>query len=159
MKPGSVELLERIAETLDQTVLPALADDKWAASAVRSATTLLHHLAKRIELEAPILLADNSDAKNVLAGIVIHFRADMDAEIAGEIDGLIGDAAPIADYDVTALDARNRRYQAAMARLLDRGAVSSDRGSEIRGELRAYFKRRSERERDMYFPSFTGPPF
>ena len=159
MRPGSTELLERIAEALDHTVLPAVADDKWAASVVRSATTLLHHLARRVELEAPFLLADNSDARDVLAGIAQQTGAGIEAELAAEIELLVGEQTPIAAYDVVALDARNRRYQEAMSQLLERSADASGRTTEIRRVLRRYFKRRMERERDMYFPAFTGPPF
>ncbi|HLY57657.1 MAG TPA: hypothetical protein VKS60_18985 [Stellaceae bacterium] len=69
MRPTSRELIERIAEALTDTVLPAVAHDKWAASTVRSATTLLNHLAERVEREVPVLLADNADAEETLRAV------------------------------------------------------------------------------------------
>ncbi len=161
MRPSSVELLERIAEALDQTVLPALADDRWAASVVRSSTTLLLHLAKRVQLEAPVLLADNDDARQVLAALLERLAPpDVAPELAAEIANLVGEQTFIPSHDLAALDTRNRRYQEAMERLLQRrDGQPPDVQEEIRRALRSYFKRRMEREREMYFPSFTGPPF
>ena len=163
MRPTSVELLERIAEALDQTVLPAVVEDKWAASVVRSATTLLAHLAKRVPLEAPVLLADNDDARGVLAAIARRFAASgSKTGVVGEIEIAIVDDAPIDAYDVVALDARNTTYQSIMERLLReyyRDSQSPGAAADMRRDLRHYFRRRMERERDMYFPSFTGPPF
>jgi hypothetical protein len=161
MRPTSEELLERIAEALDQTVLPAVGDDKWAASVVRSATTLLAHLAKRVPLEAPVLLADNDDARRVLTGIAERF-AQSKSSAAREIETAIGNDTPIDAYDVVALDTRNASYQTVMERLLRehyRDSQVPGAAADMRRELRHYFKRRMDRERDMYFPSFTGPPF
>jgi hypothetical protein len=161
MRPTSVELLERIAEALDQTVLPAVGEDKWAASVVRSATTLLGHLAKRVPLEAPVLLADNDDARAVLTDIAARF-ASSGSNAVREIETVIVDDTPIDAYDVVALDTRNATYQRVMERLLReyyRDSQAPGAAADMRRNLRHYFKRRMERERDMYFPSFTGPPF
>jgi hypothetical protein len=162
MRPTSVELIERIAEALDQSVLPAVGDDKWAASVVRSATTLLAHLAKRIPLEAPVLLADNEDAKAVLSGLALRLQDHSPGDETAQELRSLGDAEPIPVYDAPALDTRNRLYQTAVERLLRSAherAWTEDINAYVLGEIRQYLKRRMERERDIYFPAFTGPPF
>ena len=65
MRPTSVELLESIAQALEDQVLP-LMQDKWGASTLRSAMQLLRHLALRVPFEARILAADNEDVRRVL---------------------------------------------------------------------------------------------
>jgi hypothetical protein len=160
MRPDSSELLEQIARTLDTQVLPAVGDDRWAASALRSAGTLLAHLARRVKLELPILLADNDDAAATLQRIASHPQPESanPAVLAALLD-LLAAPACVPAYDVTALEERNRGYQAEMERLL-RECRSTGRMPAVHAELRAYFKRRTARERDLYFPVFTtGAPF
>ena len=161
MRPTSAELIESISEALGQTVLPVVADDKWAASVVRSAMTLLAHLAKRIELEAPVLIADNDDAHAVLVeiyagGPLPEKYFDLQKRLKETLEG----RTETAPFDVTALDARNRGYQTVIEGLLA-GLYDSpgEREANIRSTLCQYLKRRLERERDIYFPAFTGPPF
>lgn len=162
MRPTSRFLIESIAEALETSVLPVIpADDKWSASTVRSAVTLLGHLAKRVELEGGILAADNDDARAVLADIAPQMRLGQDIALTADIQAALGLAEP-SPYDVPAMDARNTRYQALFDRLLrdQYGGAWQDDGSQpVRAAIRAYLKRRMARERDMYFPEFTGPPF
>lgn len=156
MRPTSAELMTRMSDALDTTVLPAIKDDKWAASVVRSTVTLLAHLAKRVELEGPMLVGDNQDADTTLQEctdvLAKHgLRKQFDAVHAEAI---------IQAYDTVALDARNREYQAIVElalRKLHKSSEVSDK--KARAALLAYLRRRVSRERDIYFPAFTGPPF
>jgi tRNA threonylcarbamoyladenosine modification (KEOPS) complex Pcc1 subunit len=161
MQPTARILIERVADALDESVLPALSHDKWSASTVRSAVTLLRHLAKRVELEAAILAADTEDAQAVLNGLLHHIRRSQDAELKTEIDAILADPAP-ASFGTPAMDAHNTRYQDLFERLLrDQydGNWTNAQAQPVRGAIRAYLKRRLARERDMYMPEFSGPPF
>jgi hypothetical protein len=60
------------------------------------------------------------------------------------------------------MDALNTTYQSLFDRLLrDQydGAWADDGSQPVRAAIRAYLKRRLERERDIVFPEFAGPPF
>jgi hypothetical protein len=158
MRPTSAELITRISDALDTTVLPAIKDDKWAASVVRSAMTLLSHLATRVELEAPVLIADNADADEALRAVAASLAKHP--ALHGRVKNGLENGIAIPLYDAVALDARNREYQTvieAILRELHNSPDAADRNT--RGVLLDYLRRRVGRERDIYFPAFTGPPF
>jgi hypothetical protein len=161
MQPTARILIERVADALDESVLPSLSHDKWSASTVRSAVTLLRHLAKRVELEAAIIAADTQDAHSVLTGLLPHIRPGEDVELGAGIAAILAEPAP-ASFDTPAMDAHNTRYQALFERLLRdqyEGGWTNAEEQKVRGAIRAYLKRRLARERDMYMPEFSGPPF
>ena len=160
MRPSSAELLARIAETLELEVMPAVGEDRWAASSLRSATTLLLHLAKRVQQELPILLADNADAAATLQKIAAEPRPEAanPAVFSAVLDTLAKPTA-VVEFDLESQELRNREYQAIMDRLL-RECHACAQMQLIHAELRHYFKRRTARERELYFPVFsTGAPF
>lgn len=160
MRPTSAELIARIAEALETTVLPAIADDKWAASVVRSANTLLAHLAKRVETEAPMLIADNADAHAALHEAVSGDALRRHPALRRLVNETLENDPDPPAYDAVALDARNRQYQAAIEALLRTLYGSTDAAERhVRQSLLGYLRRRVGRERDIYFPAFTGPPF
>ena len=162
MQPTARITLERIAEALENTVLPALPGaEKWASSTVRSAVTLLNQLAKRVAMEGPILAADNDDARAVLRHLLERIRPNEDKRLKEDIEAALQGAAP-SPYDIAAMDERNTEYQSLFDRLLRDQYDGQWRGvaaQPIRGAIRAYLKRRLARERDLYLPEFTGPPF
>jgi hypothetical protein len=160
VQPSSSELMARIAAALEEQVMPALGDDRWAASALRSAATLLAHLERRVTLEVPILLADNDDAAATLQRIqALPQPSAANPAVYAEIADLLAEPAVTPAYDVAALQARNRHYQAVMDKLL-RDCHVDGHMHAVHAELRAYFKRRLARESDLYFPIFTaGAPF
>lgn len=162
MRPSSKDLIERIAGQLTDMVLPAVGDDKWAGSVVRSATTLLNHLAARVEREAPFLLADNEDLRATLGALEQTLGSALPPSLSATLTSALNDAAEIPAYDVTALYARNRAYQdlaEKLLRSLHAPARTDAAARDGQTALRAYLARRLERERDLYFPSFIGPPF
>ena len=160
MRPTTRELLERISDALERQVAPAV-DDKWASSVLRSATQLLDHIAVRTESEARVLIEDNQDVRQVLEGIAPRLaREGAAAALYAAIDKALH--MPAAEpYDTVALDLRNEAYQVAVELLLKhRDIVQQATGdSGLCRELCAYLKRRQARERHLYFPVFTGPPF
>ena len=78
MKPSTREIIENIIKSLDEVVLPVV-EDKQAASSLRSARTLLDHLARRVEGDADMLLADNADALVVFTTIASRFAGQKAA--------------------------------------------------------------------------------
>ena len=72
MQPSARALIEAIITSLDEVVMPVVTD-KQAASSLRSARTLLDHLARRGEGEADMLSADNADALAVCRAIAARF--------------------------------------------------------------------------------------
>ena len=159
MRPTSAELLETIAQELEDQVLPVL-QDKWGASTVRSAMQLLRHLALRVPLEPRILAADNEDARSALRFAherLIRLEAsDLAATAADALNS--PDADPL---DVVAADAINETYLRAIETIVaarDR-LRSLDDPPTIHPSLVDYLERRLEREHGMFLPVFLSAPF
>ena len=159
MRPTSAELLEAIAQELEDRVLPVL-QDKWGASTLRSAMQLLRHLALRVPLEPHILAADNDDVRRILT--LAHDRLTRLGE-----SGLASAAAAALDshsadpLDVVAADAMNETYLRAVETIVaarDR-LRALDVPPTIHQSLVDYLQRRLERERAMFLPVFLSPPF
>jgi hypothetical protein len=158
MRPTTAELLSAIVLSLERQVAPSV-QDKWAASALRSATQLLIHLAARAEREGDVLIEDNEDVRQLLEAILPRLSVQPDlAALRATVEKTLNAAEP-APHDLAGLDARNEIYQAAVEQLLRRPAPSSIDASSVREELRSYLRRRLQREHSLYFPVFTGPPF
>lgn len=156
MRPTSGELIQSIVSALESQVAPQV-QDKWAASVLRSAAQLLKHLAVRTEEEGRVLIEDNQDARQVLEAIAPRLLGAAAAvELCATMQGALNMADP-APYDSVALGVRNDAYQWAVERLVRHRDVVRDAG--VHDELHAYLQRRLKRERHLYFPVFTGPPF
>jgi hypothetical protein len=146
MRPTAIELVSRIRQAIDDTILPKV-EDKIAASSLRSARVLLDHLASRLEHEPAFLAADNADAGAVLArAIKMLSTAD-----AGPIRAAVSSAET--SDPAQANDELQHGVELALA------AVRRAPSAELHGELKAYLARRLERERPMFFPAFTAAPF
>ena len=89
MRPTSVELLEGIAQALEDQVLP-LMQDKWGASTLRSAMQLLRHLALRVPFEARILAADNEDVRRVLTLVHDQLTQIGESDLASSAAAALG---------------------------------------------------------------------
>jgi hypothetical protein len=159
VRPTSAELLESIAQALEDQVLPVI-QDKWGASTLRSAMQLLRHLALRVPLEPRVLAADNDDVRRILT--LAHDRLTQ----LGETD--LAAAAAVAlsprsvdPLDVVAADAQNETY----LRVVEAIVAARDRlraldvPPTIHQSLVDYLQRRLERERAMFLPVFLSPPF
>ena len=160
MRPTTRELIDSIVTALERQVAPTV-QDKWASSVLRSTTQLLNHISARTEDGGRVLIEDNLDVRQVLEAIAPRLAGKPGAaQLYTAIEIALGmtDAAP---HDTVALDARNEAYQAAVEQLVrHRDLVrQASGGAAIHDELRAYLKRRLQRERHLYFPVFTGPPF
>ena len=159
MRPTTVELLESIAQALEDQVLPVI-QDKWGASTLRSAMQLLRHLALRVPLEAGILAADNDDARGVLALVGDRLRQLGETDLAAAAATALG-ARPVDPLDVIAADVLNENYLRAVEAIIaarDR-LRAVDIPPQIHRTLVDYLQRRLDRERGMFIPVFLSPPF
>jgi hypothetical protein len=159
MRPTSAELLEVIAQELEDQVLPVV-QDKWGASTLRSAMQLLRHLALRVPLEPRILAEDNDDARGTLA--LAHDRLarlgerDLAATAAAALNAHSADP-----LDVAAADALNEAYLRAVETIVAaRDHLRTvDDPPTIHPSLAGYLQRRLERERGLFLPVFVSAPF
>jgi hypothetical protein len=157
MRPTSAELLEAIAQELEERVLPVV-QDKWGASTLRSATQLLRHLALRVPLEPRILAEDNEDARGAL--MRAHDRltqlgeSDLAAAAADALDCRAGDP-----LDIVAADAINERYLRAIEPIVAARDRLRPLDPTIHQSLVDYLRRRLEREHGMFLPVFLSAPF
>jgi|GEM_PF-3812038 len=111
MKPSSSELIAAVADTIENSVLPAMNPADWTSSRLRSSLLILKHLEKRVVLEQALLQEDNESFQQMLAE-----AKEMLLENAPKIAELI---------DVTALsassenaDALNETYNATTDQVL-----------------------------------------
>ncbi len=159
MRPTTVELLESIAQALEDHVLPVI-QDKWGASTLRSAMQLLHHLALRVPLEAGILAADNDDVRRILTLVGDRLSQLGETDLAAAAAAAL--SARSADpLDVIAADALNETYLGAVEMIIaarDR-LRTIDTPPQIHQTLVDYLRRRLDRERGMFVPVFLSPPF
>ncbi|MET0658764.1 MAG: hypothetical protein ABW110_11480 [Steroidobacteraceae bacterium] len=161
MRPTTRELINAIVTALETQVAPAVHDDKWAGSVLRSTTQLLNHLAVRTEDEARVLIEDNEDARRVLLSLTRRLENQRSAEQLLAAAQAALNAPDPALHDPVGLGARNDAYQTAVEQLVRHRDVlcQATGGEAAHDELRAYLKRRLEREQHLYFPVFMGPPF
>ena len=159
MRPTTVELLDSIAQALEEQVLPVV-QDKWGASTLRSAMQLLRHLALRVPLEAGILAADNDDVRRILTLVGDRLSQLGETDLAAAAAAAL--SARSADpLDVIAADAVNETYQGAVEMIIaarDR-LRTIDTPPQIHQTLVDYLQRRLDRERRMFVPVFLSPPF
>ena len=159
MRPTTVELLESIAQALEDQVLPVV-QDKWGASTLRSAMQLLRHLALRVPLEAGILAADNDDARRILTLVSDRLRQLGETDLGAAAAAALS-ARSVDPLDVIAADVLNETYLRAIETIIaarDR-LRAIDTPPQIHQSLVDYLQRRLDRERGMFVPVFLSPPF
>lgn len=160
MKTTTRALIEDLAKTLRQRVLPSAGD---AAAHVRGVIAGLDRLAVRVELEGEIVWSDIADQRLMLAAIEQEARnleaepwKGLSAAIARELDRVWHAAAHYPE--MAALEAENRRLRG----LIDRAFAAVQAAPEALGEKRAqrlaralagYFKRQAEREAPLREPA------
>jgi hypothetical protein len=160
MKTTTRTLIEELAKTLRQRVLPSAGD---TAATVREVIAGLDRLAVRVELEGEIVWSDIADQRLMLAAIEQETRevdADpwkgLSAAIAKELDRVWH--APAHYPEMAALETENRRLRG----LIDKAVAAVQAAPEPLGEKRAqrlakalagYLKRQAEREAPMREPA------
>jgi len=160
MKTTTRALIEDLAKTLRQRVLPSAGD---AAAQVQGVIDGLDRLAVRVEREGEIVWSDIADQRLMLAAIEQETRnledepwKGLSAAIARELDRVWHAAAHYPE--MATLEAENRRLRA----LIDRALAAVQAAPEPLGEIRAqrlaralagYLKRQAEREAPLREPA------
>lgn len=167
MKPSSKQLIDSVAWSLQEKVVPVV-DDKWAASTLRSVHCLLTHLSTRVELEGSMLFDDNRDLRGVLQAVM----AQLDGAREPLADVRIRVAAVLVrhwrDEDayptVASLGEENEALRGAVDDLLkvlhrdDAGVDRSTANATVEA-LDGYTRRRLERDQPMFMPAFLSSNF
>lgn len=163
MIPTSRELIAAIARTLEQDVLPELADATWTASSIRSCVMLLTHLEERVVHEGRILFDDNAGLRALLGRLRTELSGPLpDAAIA--VSAALDGTAPPAGYpSVAELDGINQRLKAALERTVialheGRETLGAARFQALNTSILAYLSAAAEREGIMFARAATKSP-
>ncbi len=163
MIPSSRELIAGIARTLEQDVLPELANATWTASHVRSCIMLLTHLEERVVHEGPFLYQDNIDLRTLLG----RLRTDLSGPLpdsAARISAVLDVTMPPAGYPtIEALDAINQRLKAALDQVITdlhgaRHSLGGSRFQALDGSIMTYLTAALERDKVMFEKAATKSP-
>jgi len=168
MKPTATQLIDAARLALEEHVAPE-AKGELAASAIRSVTMILKHLAVRSEIEADILWVEHVALKNLLqdaAHTLENLQHAPGDQLAIRITAqLSGSAVAASEYPSAALlDEENTALRALLDELLvtilsvPEGSPGGEDLQSLHGRIREHLLAQNRRERDLYFPVFTGPP-
>lgn len=155
MIPSSRDIIAGIARTLEDDVLPELANATWTASSIRSCLTLLAHLEERVVHEGRILYQDNADLRALLG----RLRTDLSEplpEAAIGISSVLDVTRPPAGYPgVEELDATNQRLKAILEQTITalhegRQVLGDARFQALNGNILAYLAAAAERDSVMF---------
>ena len=168
MKPSAAQLIDAARLALEEHVAPDVTDE-LAASAVRSVTMILKHLAVRSGREADILWVEHraliellTDATTALNQMTEPLHPGLAERITSELS--TSEVAKSEYPSVKLLDEENTAQRWLLDDLLT--AVLSAQTDHPEHELvqqlhhriRAHLDAQSLREKDLYFPVFVGPP-
>ena len=168
MKPSASHLIEAARLALQEHVAPDVRNE-LAASAVRSITMILKHLAVRSDQEGEILWAENRALKHVLlrcADTLSAMDQPPNPQLADRIEDELSTSRVAAlEYpSIALLDEENAALRLLLDDLLNSilSALRDHPEREVlqlmRGQIRAHLDAQILRERVLYFPVFTGPP-
>ena len=165
MRPSSKSIIDGISWVLDNRVAPH-ATEAWAASSLRSISGLLKHLSVRVELEGPLLAEDNADLRALLSDAMTHLDGGLLRALKKDITATLEREwrAPEAYPTVASLEDENEALNDHVERLIhvlhdDAAPIDAQARAKLEAEVTDYLKRQRERERPLYVPAFTGPPF
>jgi hypothetical protein len=165
MRPSSKSIIDGISWVLDKRVAPH-ATEAWAASSLRSISGLLKHLSVRVELEGPLLAEDNADLRAVLSDATTRLDGGSLRALKSEVAATLEREwrNPGAYPTVASLEEENEALNEHVERLIhvlhdDAAPIDAQERAELKSEIADYLKRQRERERPLYVPAFTGPPF
>lgn len=148
---SSDAIIENVAWVLEHEIAPAVEDQAWLASYLRSIRGLLQFIGAHAQMEGPILHDDNVDLRALLRRLAdSHYNeeiADVLAKYGSAQDGFVG---------AESLREENRAYREALDRTIP--VLHDPPVSPLLEEVREYLKRSVEREAPMY-AAMTGPPF
>lgn len=132
MRPTTPELVDAIATVLRDRIAPAVADQPWIASELRTIDALLALVLARIEHEATVLAADNADLEPLL-----HRLAACGI-------GVTADERPVGEDDHSWNTTLRTELEAAIHRIHD-----GNHDAEVQA-VRNYLVRSAQREQVLY---------
>jgi len=144
MRPSNAELLESIAQALEDQVGP-LVQDQWAASTLRSAVQLLRHVAIRGVREPGLLAEDRADVRSVLEAVRARLAGAGLPELEHAVTTALGvaarepaDAAAAAGCDDACLSKGAQRDGQQQQRQKSEGGVR-EQGANFGGSVQFGF--------------------
>jgi hypothetical protein len=160
MRPSARELIEGVAWSLQEKVVP-VTEDPWATSTLRSVRCLLEHLAQRVEVEGSLLFDDNAEARAALARVSELLVEVDDERVRGWYDHVAVTLArawrgPEEYPSVSSLTQENTTLRELVdqgIRILHEVATVSDAvRDQARAELDGYVRRRLARDQPLFSP-------
>lgn len=172
MRPYPGELLRSINQSLNEVIIPNLADD-WARYVARSMEKMITHLERRWEHELDFLAVDTAELHELLR----ELRPALDSgDLAGrdELAGVrssiaqrLDDAEPLPPRpDIEKLNVTNEAYRATLQQVLEglEAAAADDavrpQLEPLRDRIRAHLRRELDRDIVLAEPTYMlfGPP-
>ena len=121
---------------------------------------------RRVELEGPLLTEDNADLRVLLVNATPRLAGESLAVLKKDVTETLGREwrAPGAYPTVASLEAENEALNENLERLIHvlhdgSSPLQADARAELQAQVTGYLERQRERERPLYVPAFTGPPF
>lgn len=165
MRPRADEVMDSIIWTFDQHVLPAV-EGALPKSLALTMSNLLRHVRIRMEQEAPALLADNADLREVLGSIAsfIERQSPGPQSLAALSESLTHasltrDSADYQSLNVISAQAQQLRgvLDDALRALQEAREALGDTAEyqALRSQIREYLARQLERESAWIKDAFT----
>lgn len=147
IRPTADDILRSVIATIEDDI--ATSADEYTASLCRSSAQMLRHVAVRLQVEMPALVADTDDLRRVLARLA-HDVPSLAPAISEAIA-----AKPLPKFP--ALD--ELRDDAVRLRGLLVGAIEElpEAAGPSRTDARAYLHRYLERQLPWQRDAYTGP--
>lgn len=171
MRPYPDELLRSMRRSLNEVIIPNLADD-WARYVAKGMEKIIVHLELRSLHEPTFLVQDTAELKELLAGLADDLAGEplaaSDALLA-LADDLRATAAapPVEGVDVRTLTEANEAQRAALVRAIETMEIAArsdpavgERLEALRERMRAFIRRELDRDIQLAEPTFMlfGPP-
>jgi hypothetical protein len=172
MRPYPPELLRSINQSLNEVIIPNLADD-WARYVARAMEKIVDHLERRWEHELEFLAVDTTELDELLR----ELRPALDegdlggrGELAGVRDAIaarLDGAEPLPPVpDVAKLNETNEAYRGTLQQVLEgmEAAAADDELRErlepLRERIRVSLRRELDRDIVLAEPTYMlfGPP-
>ena len=171
MRPYPDELLRSMRRSLNEVIIPNLADD-WARYVAKGMEKIIVHLELRLLHEPTFLVQDTDELKELLAGLADDLvgeplvSSDALVTLADDLRATAA-ALPAEGVDVRTLTEANEVQRGALVRAIETMEVAAqsdpalgERLEPLRERMRAFIRRELDRDIKLAEPTFMlfGPP-